>query len=211
MKITAITAQQKSRDRVNVMVDGSYRFSLDIFQVADLGIRIGKEYTDEELTALETESIFGKLYARSLEYCLMRPHSAKEIRDYLWKKTRDTRTKDGGIRKGAPKEVTDRVFERLLEKGYINDEKFARHWVENRHLRKGASKRKLENELRSKGIDTAIMESVFTETARTDEGELEKVIAKKRNKYDDEQKLMQYLARQGFGFDEIKQALAKDS
>lgn len=51
-------------------------FSLDVFQVADLGIRVGKEYTDSELTALETESQFGKLYARALEYCLMRPHFA---------------------------------------------------------------------------------------------------------------------------------------
>ena len=80
MKITGITSQTKNDNRVNVMVDGAYRFSLDIFQLSDLGIRVGKEYTEEELLELESESQFGKLYARTLEYCLMRPHSAKEVR-----------------------------------------------------------------------------------------------------------------------------------
>ena len=94
MKITAITSQQKDKNRVNVMVDGVYRFSLDIFQYADLGIRVGKEYTDEELNDLETESQFGKLYARALEYCLMRPHSSKEVRDYLYRKTRTTKVRN---------------------------------------------------------------------------------------------------------------------
>lgn len=62
------------------MVDGVFRFSLDIFQVSDIGIKVGKEYTDDELAKLESESQFGKLYARTLEYCLMRPHSAREVR-----------------------------------------------------------------------------------------------------------------------------------
>lgn len=61
MRITAVTAQQKDKNRVNIMVDGKYRFSLDIFQYADLGIKIGKDYTDEELTELETESQSEKL------------------------------------------------------------------------------------------------------------------------------------------------------
>jgi regulatory protein len=209
MKVTGITAQTKNANRVNILVDGKYRFSLDIFQVADLGLRVGKEYSEEELTTLENESIFGKLYARALEYSFLRPHSSKEIKDYLWKKTRDTKTKEGAIRKGVPVAITERVFERLLEKGYIDDEKFARHWVENRHQRKGASKRKLVSELRAKGIESSIIDQVMASTARTDEDELAKVIAKKRNKYTDEQKFMQYLARQGFGFDEIKAALSQ--
>jgi regulatory protein len=45
------------------------------------------------------------------------------------------------------------VFERLVEKGYVDDEKFARFWVENRNQTKGASRRKLEAELRAKGFE----------------------------------------------------------
>jgi regulatory protein len=207
MIITGITAQQKDKNRVNVMVDGKYRFSLDIFQYADLGIKIGKEYTDEELHALETESQFGKVYARALEYCLMRPHSSREVRDYLYRKTRDIKTKTGEMKKGVAPEITQRVFDRLTEKGYIDDEKFTRYWVENRSLTKGASRRKLQAELRSKGVESGIIDRYLSESTRSDESEIEKIIAKKRNRYPDDQKLMQYLARQGFSYDDIKQAL----
>lgn len=210
MKITAVTAQQKDPNRVNIMVDGAYRFSLDVFQYADLGIRIGREYTEEELVELETESQFGKVYARALEYCLMRPHSSKEVRDYLYRKTRDTRTKTGGIKKGVSGVVTQRAYDRLVEKGYVDDEKFARYWIENRNMTKGASRRKLQAELRSKGVDGGIIERFLSETDRSDASELQKIIAKKRARYPDEQKLMQYLARQGFSYDDIKQALARD-
>lgn len=209
MKITAISIQAKNKNRVNVMVDDVYRFSLDLYQVADLGIRTNKEYTEEELVNLETESLFGKLYGRALEYCLMRPHSAKEVRDYLYKKTRDQRTKDGSIKKGTPVEITNRVFDRLVEKGYINDEKFARFWIENRNTTKGTSQRKLTAELRAKGVLPTIIDTFLLESERTDENELQKIINKKRNRYPDDMKLMQYLARQGFQYDDIKQALAE--
>jgi regulatory protein len=211
VKVTGITAQTKNNNRVNVMVDGAYRFSLDVFQVSDLGIRIGKEYTEDELTELESESQFGKLYGRALEYCLMRPHSAKEVRDYLYRKTRDTRTKTGGIKKGVPVEVTERVYGRLVEKGYIDDEKFARFWIENRNMTKGTSQRKLTAELRSKGVQASLIGRLLESSERSDEDELQKIIAKKRARYPDDQKLMQYLARQGFSYDDIKQALSNDS
>lgn len=215
MKITALTAQTKNKDRVNVLVDGVYRFSLDIFQVSELGIRVGREYSEQELSELEMESQFGKLYGRALEYTMLRPHSAKEVRDYLWRKTRITKYKDrtGEVkeRAGVSQELADRVFERLQAKGYIDDEKFARFWIENRDLRKGTSRRKLTAELRAKGVASGTVESLLSESARTDEDELTKIIAKKRARYPDEQKFIQYLARLGFGYDDIKQALENRS
>ena len=209
MIITGISAQQKDKNRVNVMVDGKYRFSLDVFQYADLGIKIGQEYSDEELTLLETESQFGKVYARALEYCLMRPHSSREVRDYLYRKTRDTRTKTGGVKKGVAPEITERVYDRLVEKGYVDDEKFTRYWVDNRNLTKGMSQRKLQAELRAKGVESSIIDRYLAESSRSDEDEISKIIAKKRNRYPDDQKLMQYLARQGFSYDDIKDALTR--
>lgn len=209
MKITGVSAQVKNANRVNVMIDGEYRFSLDIFQLSELGIKVGAEVSEEQITRYEQESQFGKLYARALEYALMRPHSSKEIRDYLWRKTQPRLSKDGTKKPGASKEVADRVFTRLQEKGYISDENFARYWVENRNLTKGASRRKLINELRVKGVDTGIIDRAFADSSRSEKDELQKIIAKKRSKYPDDQKLMQYLARHGFGYDDIKSALAE--
>jgi len=211
MKITSISAQVRDKNRANVSVDGKYRFSLDLYQLSDLGIRVGKEYEEDELQSLEQESQFGKLYSRSLEYTLMRPHSAKEVRDYLYRKTRPTRTKTGELRPGVSSDITARVFDRLVEKGYIDDTKFTKYWVENRSLSKGASLRKLTAELRTKGVESSLIEEALLHSDRNNEDELAKVIAKKRARYDDDQKFMAYLARQGFGYDDIKAALGNAS
>ena len=214
MKITSIAAQVKNPDRVNISVDGKHRFSLAITQIVDLGIKVGGEYSEEELNHFETESEFGKLYARALEYTLMRPHSAKEVREYLWRKTRATkyksRTGELKERAGVSEELTDRVFKRLLEKGYVDDEKFARWWVENRNVRKGTSQRKLTMELRAKGLSAFAIEAALSETKRSDSDELTKIIAKKQSRYDDPQKFMQYLVRQGFSYDDVRAALQRD-
>ena len=212
MKITNLTAQQKDPNRVNVIVDGKFRFSLDIFQIADLAIKVGREYSEQELTELETESQFGKLYGRALEYCLLRPHSAREVRDYLYRKTltkkyKSRRTGELLERVGVSKAVTERVFDRLLDKGYVNDEKFARFWVENRNQRKGISLRKLRAELQAKGVASDIIDHQLVGSERNDVDELQKIIIKKRRQYPDDQKIMQYLARQGFAYDDIKAAL----
>jgi len=211
VSITALKSQLRDKSRVNVFIDGAYRFSLDITQVADLGIKTGNRYTLDELAELENESQFGKLYTRSLEYSLVRPRSVREMRDYLYRKTRDTRTKEGAVKRGVSKELTERVFNRLVEKGYIDDMKFARFWVENRNLRKGSSLRRLVAELRGKGASSDIIHQVTEESERNDTEELRKVIAKKAARYTDEQKLIAYLQRQGFRYDDIKQALSEAS
>lgn len=216
MKITDISLQAHDKNRVNVSVDGVYRFSLDIFQVGELGLKIGQECTDEELASLEGESQFGKLYARAMEYCLVRPRSMKETREYLWRKTRSIKKRSpetGKIteRPGVKPEIAERVLARLIEKKYLNDEKFARFWFEHRFLQKGTSVRRLKLELAQKGIENDIVERLIAENIRSDDEELQKIIAKKRRKYaSDEQKFIAYLARQGFAYDDIKRALSSE-
>lgn len=221
-KITSISAQVNNPDRVNISVDGKYKFSLTIYQVVDLSVKIGSEYDEKGLAHLEQESQFGKLYSRALDYCLMRPHSSREVKDYLYKKTFTKRyvkkpiPNNNSVERrvvevpGASQSVVDRVYDLLLKKGYVNDMKFAKWWAENRHLRKGASRRKLESELSSKGVSTQIISEVLGASVRTDEDELRKIIDKKRSRYEDPQKLIQYLARQGFSYEDIKNALEDD-
>ena len=43
--------------------------------------------------------------------------------------------------------VASRVLSKLQQKAYVNDEAFARWWVENCQLSKGVSRRKLTAEL----------------------------------------------------------------
>lgn len=80
MRITSISVQARDPNRVNVSIDGKYRFSLDVFQVSELGLKVGTELSEDRVSELEAESQFGKLYARALEYTMIRPRSVKEMR-----------------------------------------------------------------------------------------------------------------------------------
>ncbi|MDR0591112.1 MAG: RecX family transcriptional regulator [Candidatus Nomurabacteria bacterium] len=215
MKITAITAQLRDQNRVNISIDGKYAFSLDIAQVGELGVKVGVDIDEAQRSKLEEASQFGKLYARTLEYALSRPHSQREMCDYLRRKTLDKKYKPRGqselkTKPGVSQAVADAVLKRLLERGYVDDVKFARFWVENRSLTRGASRRKLTVELIKKGISQDIINEALGDSGRDDAEELRKMISKKASKYDDEQKLMTYLARQGFSYDDIKAALKNE-
>ena len=207
MKITALKAQVRDKNRVNVFVDGSYRFSLEIAQVIDLGIKTNNEYTEEELLQLEIESQYGKVYARALEYVFVRPRSQRELRDYLRRKMLDKRDQHGNIRRGISPELADRVFDRLVDKGHLNDTKFATFWIENRNLRKGISERKLRAELMAKGVASQVIDEVMRSSERDEGADIQSVIKRKINKYAEDRKLIEYLARQGFSYDVIVEGL----
>ena len=219
-RITDIKEAVRDKNRVNIYIDDKFFCSLDISQVVDLHLKIGKELSDEEKSQLKHASEFGRFYQRALEYSLMRPRSSKEIRDYLKKKTlsRKVRVKNRKTgeyqtkeKQGFDASLIQPVYNRLEERGYIDDERFAKLWVENRNVSKGASAKKLRLELQQKGISHQIIEKVFNETSRNDQDELQKIIAKKRAKYSDEQKLIQYLLRAGFDYSDVSDALSESS
>lgn len=100
----------------------------------------------------------------------------------------------------------DAVITKLTEKSYLNDYNFAKYYLENKNTKKGASLKKLRLELVKKGIDQSIIEELSAENLRSDEAEIQKIITKKRAKYDD-RKLINYLLRQGFSYDLIRESL----
>ena len=205
--------------RVNVFVDGKFAFSLDVAQVVDYGAKIGKVLAPEEYEELKKASEFGKLYQRTLEWVLMRPRSKREVRDYLMRKSRNVlrgpfATNEEQLSEAPPVTTGGRervreeyfgfsqeIIDRLVSKGYVDDKKFAEFWVENRFVKKGMSQKRLRMELAKKGVDKDIIDEVLS--GRNDEDELLKMIEKKRARYDDE-KLMQYLLRQGFPYELVK-------
>ena len=216
-RITDIKQAVRDQDRVNIYVDDKFFCSLDISQVVDLKIKVGKELSDAERAELKRASEFGKFYQRALEYALMRPRSEKEIRDYLNRKTLSRRVrvknrKTGEYqtreKQGYDKSLVPLVLERLNARGYIDDQRFAELWVENRNVAKGTSTKKLRNELMQKGISHQVIDSVLDESARNDEDELRKIIARKANRYPDQQKFIQYLVRQGFNYSDVIDALS---
>ena len=81
--VTAIKPAVKNEHRVNVFINDKFDFSLDLAQVVDFKLKVGQTLSEKQLKACRTASEFGKLYQRTLEWVLTRPHSVKETRDHL--------------------------------------------------------------------------------------------------------------------------------
>ena len=65
---------------------------------------------------------------------------------------------------GYPSIVSDHVIEKLRSLNYVNDESFARDWALSRAQSHGYGPRRIEQELRTKGIVQAVISEVIRET-----------------------------------------------
>lgn len=66
-------------------------------------------------------------------------------------------------RRHVPGEMAARVLDRFAEVGLVDDEAFARSWVDSRRRTKGLSTRALAVELRRKGVDDETARTVLDE------------------------------------------------
>lgn len=196
MRITSIKQQVKNPERASIFIDGKYAFSLSLDELVAEKLKIGMELDAAEQKRLKKLSDDGKLRARALEWVMSRPRSQREFRDYMF-------------RKKAEPEMTDRLTNEFVEKGYLDDRKFTL-WLVDMRRRGGKSERAIVAELFRKGVTRDITREVLAE----DVGEMERlkaIMAKKRklSRYEaGPQKLMAYLLRQGFSYDDIKRVMS---
>ena len=113
------------------------------------------------------------------------------------------------VKEDGPFHAGEQILGRLKGFGYINDEQFARSWVESRRLLKPMSKRRLRLELKQKHVADEIIGRVLEDDETSDRETLRLLVGKKRkqSRYQDDMKLMQYLVRQGYGYDDVKAAM----
>ena len=199
MNITAIKQQERLKGRYSVYVDEKYAFSLSADALLEEGLRPGQELDEAQLQAYKQLSADDKAYGLALAYIVRRMRSRWELSDYF-------------RRKGYDEALASQIAARLEKLGFIDDEKFAEAWVRNRRLLKPVSKRWLTQELRQKRVADEIIERVLAEDETDERTVLRELIARRRkqSKYQDDLKLMQYLARQGFSYDYIKAALSEE-
>ncbi len=196
MKITAIKQQVKRADRYSIFVDGVYAFSLSESGLIDSQLASGRELSAAELKRLKKMAGLDKAYGQALRYVTIRQRSEWEVYTYLQ-------------RKDVDKAAAEDIIGRLRSLRLLSDLDFARAWLNNRRTLKSISKRRLMLELRQKHVPSGVIDQVLSEDETDERDALRELIAKKAARYPDKQKLMQYLARQGFGYDDIKSALSE--
>jgi regulatory protein len=82
--------------------------------------------------------------------------------------------------KGVPDDVADRLLSRFEEVGLIDDEAFARSWVQSRQAGKGLARRALAQELRRKGVDDEVARDALDEVDPDAEIEAARVLVRRK-------------------------------
>jgi regulatory protein len=196
MKITAIKAQARVGGRFSIFVDGSYAFSFSEAGLLEHKLQAGQQLDDEAFKRLKQASNEDKLYGDVLRYLYLRSRSVWEVRFYMQ-------------RKQVSPALADTILNKLSDLGMLNDTRFAKAWVDNRRLLHPISKRKLQQELRAKRISDEVIADVLLEEEVDEHKNIMEIAAKKRAHYPDKLKLMQYLSRQGFRYEDIKSAMSE--
>ncbi len=197
-KITALEFQKKNPDRVNVFLDGRFAFGLPAIIAARL--KPGQLLADAEVQALQAEGSIETAYDRTLNYLSYRPRSRAEVVRYLEKRD-------------LPEGQIETVVERLERAGLLDDEAFARYWVENRERHRPKGLRALRYELREKGIGNEIMDRVLVSVDVSDSAYRSAARKARQLAHLDEQsftrKIVEYLARRGFDYEVAREAAGR--
>lgn len=122
---------------------------------------------------------------QTLHFLSFRLRSVAEVRTFL-------------LKKNHLPEIVQKAIDELLEHKFLDDYVFADWWAESR-IKHGWGQVKIKNELKMKGVDTEIINSVIDR----DWGEIIKQSLKNRDR---SLKTRQWLAGRGFTFGEINRA-----
>ncbi|OGO43328.1 MAG: hypothetical protein A2Z04_09395 [Chloroflexi bacterium RBG_16_57_9] len=197
-KITALTVQQRNRERVNVFLDQVYRFSLSA--IVAVPLRIGQTLSDADIARLQAQDTYQKAYDKALNYLSYRPRSRAEVERYLDEK------------KIAP-EVVEAIIARLAEADLLDDSAFAKAWVENRAAFSPRGQRMLRRELYQKGLDASTVAEALQEVDeeagayQAARARAQRYTALDRATF--ERRLGGFLQRRGFDYDMVRSVVSR--
>lgn len=192
-EITALKAQKKNPNRINVYLDGEYAFGLA--RIVAAWLKIGQRVSDEDIARLQQQDALEVAYQRGLQILSYRPRSIAEVRRKL-------------SEQGFEPTIVDATIQRMEQNGSLGDEQFARDWVENRSTFRPRSRRLLALELRQKGVAEEAIQQALSETQDEDSLAYQSALryARKLAGKDWEtfrKRLGAYLMRRGFSYGTI--------
>lgn len=199
MKITAIEPQKRNPQRVNIYLNGEFAFGLARLTAAWL--TVGQELDEKQVAALQAKDEKETVYQKALHFLRFRPRSVEEVRRNL-------------LRRGCAEPLVEETIARLLSSGLLDDEAFARAWIENRRAFRPRSRSALRSELRRKGLGEEAIRSALDR--ETDEETLACEAARKQaRRYaglewpEFRRKLGGFLARRGFSYNILSPVVSK--
>lgn len=109
--------------------------------------------------------------------------------------------------KGYSKEVIDKMLSHFQEKGYVNDERFAKLYVDYEFRNKKEGRRKIEYKLKIKGIDNEIISTALASITDEDEKEAIRELIERRKTLSTKEpkKMLSFFLRNGFSYQNIKE------
>jgi len=199
-KVTSLRIGKQQKKRVNVFLDGRFAFSLEAEVAVKEGLRVGQEFSANQIKALAESDYFSRCLNAATHYLGYRPRSEFEIRERLQ-------------RRGFNESTVSAVIAKLKEQGLVDDSAFARFWQENRDSFNPRSRWLTKLELRQKGVTDGIIDQVVSATDDSDSAyraALSKACHLSRSDYQDfRYRLGQYLKRRGFGYGIINRTVER--
>ena len=191
-KITAIEAQKRTPNRVNIYLDGEFAFGLS--RIVAAWLRVGQELEEEKIERMQVEDARERAFQQAMLFLSYHARSESEIRQNLRKHE-------------VPDEVIEQTLDRLRQDGLANDGQFARAWVENRSVFRPRSRRMMAMELKQKGLNeeavTSALEDVNDEALAYEAAQKRAARLKNLEWIEFRKKLSEFLARRGFPYSVI--------
>jgi regulatory protein len=148
-EVTALKAQKRNPNRINVYLDGEFAFGLA--RIVAAWLTIGQRLSAEDIDRLKRQDTSEVAYQKALRLLSYRPRSEAEVQRKL-------------SEHGYVEQVVAKTIQRLKDNRFLGDEAFAREWIENRSTFRPRSKRMLSMELRQKGVAEEEIEKALAET-----------------------------------------------
>mgnify|MGYP000986261717 CR=1 FL=1 len=163
MLITAIEPRRKSLRAL--YLDGELAVNIDAQTLLSSRFQVGTEITDEELHELLAASDANRAKEKALYLIAHRDHSKKELVDK--------------IRRTASQEAAEKAADRMEEIGLIDDRDYARRYASELFQRKYFARKRVEYELKQKGIDPDFIEELLEELEPEPVGQIGALVERK--------------------------------
>ena len=208
-----LTAKAGKGEKIHLSLDGEYIATVNADYWFTCGIKSGSEVSPEQLEELLAESARRKMMNKALDLLSMRDYSRRELSDKLVTKAWEKKErKDMDL--GSLKQQASDICDRLEELGLLNEERFARSYVDELIRRKHLSKSGLKTALIQKGVQRDIIETVLEEVDIDPVEQVRELLAtkfKNRDFSDEKQKTrtVNALLRLGYRYNEIHAAMGE--